>query len=211
MRIAMELNNPQPAGDVRYPIRLLADGDGLSLRAERRFWREAAAFCDGWQDGQDPGRVLLDLLAPRMTAEGYAPLPRAAVPTVIWRGTRCAVPELAEVMRLAGLPACGWALTHARSALMRGHDAWVVMADHAVVAAAWLCGGAIAVETAPAYRRRGYARAVVAALTSACLVEGREVRYCCAETNAASMALAASLGFVPAAREYRPGFRRKST
>ncbi|MBQ8396769.1 MAG: hypothetical protein IJX53_01055 [Clostridia bacterium] len=51
-------------------------------------------------------------------------------------------------------------------------------------------------------------RCSLCSVAAARLAEGREVCYRCAETNTASMALAASLGFVLAAREYCPGFRR---
>ncbi|MHB1294099.1 MAG: GNAT family N-acetyltransferase [Anaerolineae bacterium] len=54
----------------------------------------------------------------------------------------------------------------------------------------------VGVETAPAYRRRGYARMAVVAVAQEVARSGGQVLYHCAETNAASAATAASAGFV---------------
>jgi len=55
----------------------------------------------------------------------------------------------------------------------------------------------LGVETAPAYRRRGYARAVVSAVVEHITRTGGEAVYCCAPDNLASAATARSVGFVP--------------
>lgn len=54
----------------------------------------------------------------------------------------------------------------------------------------------VGVETAEGYRRRGYARAAVAAVVSDYVRRGGEAVYSCAPTNAASIATAKSVGFV---------------
>ena len=99
-----------------------------------------------------------------------------------------------------------WALTHPRTDLPG--DSFVMLFGNAVSAAAWLQNGEIAVETAPACRRRGYARACAAALLSDALARGESPVYRCTARNVASRALAASLGLVLSIHEYCPGFRR---
>jgi GNAT superfamily N-acetyltransferase len=54
----------------------------------------------------------------------------------------------------------------------------------------------IDIATHPAYRRRGYGRAVVSAMTAHALAEGVLPHYQALATNTASLALARSLGFV---------------
>ena len=205
--LTLHANQTSPAGDVVYPLRLLVSPAGGQLDAPAWLCREAQAAADRLSVGSEPGAVLIEAIAPRMAALGYRPLPRAGVPIVCWTpGEPISPPACPGLCRLSDAPACGWALSHPRADLP--DDAWVVVADGRAVAAAWLTPDGIAVETAPAFRRRGFARAAAAALAAARLAEGREVCYRCAETNTASMALAVSLGFVPAAREYCPGFRR---
>ncbi|MBE6568643.1 MAG: GNAT family N-acetyltransferase [Ruminococcaceae bacterium] len=53
----------------------------------------------------------------------------------------------------------------------------------------------ITVECDPAYRRKGYGRACVIALTKYFMNRGLEVKYLCDEDNEASMATAESAGF----------------
>jgi len=55
----------------------------------------------------------------------------------------------------------------------------------------------IGVETAPAYRRRGFATAAVAAAAGHVIRAGGEARYGCRPDNTASVATARSVGFVP--------------
>lgn len=55
----------------------------------------------------------------------------------------------------------------------------------------------IGVETAPGYRRRGYAKAVTAAVAWHVISKGGEALYKCAPDNIASKATALSAGFVP--------------
>ena len=55
----------------------------------------------------------------------------------------------------------------------------------------------LGVETAPAYRRRGYAGACVAAVTAHITSQGGEALYGCSPQNTASAATARSAGYVP--------------
>jgi len=55
----------------------------------------------------------------------------------------------------------------------------------------------IGVETAPAYRRRGYAKTAVSAAVEHITRTGGEARYGCRPDNLASIATARSVGFVP--------------
>lgn len=205
--VTLHTNLKSPAGDVVYPLRLLVSPAGGQLDAPVWLQREAEAITDRLTGGGEPGKVLLAVLAPRMAELGYRPLPCADTAIVHWTpDAPLTPPDCPGLCRLGDAADCGWALSHPRADLP--DDAWVVVTDGCAVAAAWLTPNGIAVETAPAFRRRGYARTAVTALTAARLAKGGEVCYRCAETNAASMALAASLGFMPAACEYRPGFRR---
>ncbi len=58
----------------------------------------------------------------------------------------------------------------------------------------------IGVETAPAYRRRGFAKTVVSAVVAHIARQGGEARYACRPDNAASIATARSVGFGPYAQ-----------
>lgn len=53
----------------------------------------------------------------------------------------------------------------------------------------------LGVETASAYRRRGFAQATVSAVVGHVLSSGGEAHYACAPSNVASLATAASVGF----------------
>ena len=55
----------------------------------------------------------------------------------------------------------------------------------------------VAVETAPDYRGRGYAKTAVSALVVHFAATGGEARYACDPGNTASVRTAASVGFVP--------------
>ncbi|MHB9133373.1 MAG: GNAT family N-acetyltransferase [Armatimonadota bacterium] len=55
----------------------------------------------------------------------------------------------------------------------------------------------IGIVTAPAYRRKGYAKTAVSALVDHITRQGGEARYSCAPDNHASIATAQSIGFVP--------------
>lgn len=203
----LTLNRTPPAGDVVYPLRLLVSPEGGTLDAPVCLRAEAEVIAARLDGCADPGALILAVLSPPMADAGYRPLPHAGRAIIRWTAERVPPrPICPGLGRLRDLPACGWALSHPRADLPG--NAWVVIADGTVAAAAWETDHGIAVETAPAYRRRGYGRAATAAAACAALAEGRAVDYRCAETNAASMALAASLGFVMAAREYHPGFRR---
>ena len=55
----------------------------------------------------------------------------------------------------------------------------------------------LGVETAPAYRKRGYAKSVVSAVVEHITCAGGEARYACRPDNQASISTACSVGFVP--------------
>jgi ribosomal protein S18 acetylase RimI-like enzyme len=55
----------------------------------------------------------------------------------------------------------------------------------------------LGVETAPGYRRRGYAQACVSGVVAEITARGGEARYGCSPSNEASQATARSVGFVP--------------
>jgi len=197
-----------PAGDVVYPLRLLLNEDGGVIEAAPAFADAAEALAARLAyTAQSPGQIMLDMLSPRMRQAGYAPLPHAERTIVCLTAIDPVAPPRPDLLcayrDTAGLR---WALSHARAHLP--DDAVTVVEAGTVAAAAWYTEEGIAVETAPAYRRRGYAHTAAAALIAARRQSGREVIYRCAETNTASMALAASLGLQPTARLWRPGFRR---
>ncbi len=58
----------------------------------------------------------------------------------------------------------------------------------------------VGIETAPAYRRRGFAQTALSTLVAHMTETGGEARYGCSPDNAASVATARSVGFVPYAR-----------
>lgn len=58
----------------------------------------------------------------------------------------------------------------------------------------------VGIDTVDGHRRRGHARATFAALAAHMAAEGRQPVWCAEEGNAASMALAARLGFRPVDR-----------
>ena len=60
----------------------------------------------------------------------------------------------------------------------------------------------VAVDTAPEYRRRGYAKAVVSAVVEHVGRSGGEARYGCSAENDASVATALSVGFVRWGRNF---------
>lgn len=67
----------------------------------------------------------------------------------------------------------------------------------------------IGVETAPAYRRRGFAKDCMSALIRELAKDKIEPIYYCSQSNTPSLKLARSLGFVEEAIEYDYVFRRK--
>ena len=110
---------------------------------------------------------------------------------LMW-STRCVAGEF-ESGRVDAMP---W--TRARP------DKWMsagIVVDGTVAAKACACvrsagaGYIHAVATRPVYRRRGYATALVAAVTKILLNTGLLPVYHCAERNAASVATARSVGF----------------
>ncbi|HEX3721648.1 MAG TPA: GNAT family N-acetyltransferase [Nitrolancea sp.] len=83
--------------------------------------------------------------------------------------------------------------------VVRRDGRFVVLQNEEVAAEAWSsqCGARaeeVEVETRPEFRRRGYARQVVAAWTHAVLTEGKIALYSHLTANDASRALAASVG-----------------
>ncbi len=67
----------------------------------------------------------------------------------------------------------------------------------------------ITVETAPEYRRRGYARSNTAALAKYLVENGYSVAYCCSRYNEGSRRIAESLGFDLDGRFYAYNAYRK--
>lgn len=81
----------------------------------------------------------------------------------------------------------------------RAADGHVIVRDGAVVARAWTTADSpvateVEVETHPDYRRRGYARQVVAAWAAAALAAGKVAYYSHVMANDASRGVARSLG-----------------
>ena len=172
-----------------------------------RFGSAAEQVASRVEAGEEVGEMLLSVLQPVMAERGYCPLPYAGVPILHFVPDRpIAVSVCPDVLRLSECTDAEWALTHPRTDLPG--DSFVMLFGNAVSAAAWLQNGEIAVETAPACRRRGYARACAAALLSDALARGESPVYRCTARNVASRALAASLGLVLSIHEYCPGFRR---
>jgi len=90
-------------------------------------------------------------------------------------------------------------------AFLAGGGGWVAEVDGAAAAlafAAFRTGDDVelGIETAPAHRRRGLARAAAAAMIDDLLRAGRTPVWACREENAGSVRLAESLGFVVARR-----------
>jgi GNAT superfamily N-acetyltransferase len=110
--------------------------------------------------------------------------------------------EQAALQQLAD--ACGVdAWEHAGIALDEPHVFGCFVDDHAVAVAryrpAWGQTAHIGVVTHPAYRGRGYGRAVVSAATANGLEAGFIVLYQTLLANAPSVALATALGYQPCA------------
>ncbi len=193
-------------GDVIYPIRVeLTSGEcRISVIPDAR--TAAEAFAADLPPEESLGGQLLALFSPMMRAQGYLPLPMADEPIVVWQGYAVRQPYRLPIYRSADVADLPWGLSHRREDMP--DSAFFAVADGRVAAAAWYTPMGVAVETAPDFRRRGFARALVAALTDERCARGEAVLYRCRASNAASMALAESLGFTMIAREYHPGFRR---
>ncbi len=204
-RLSLETAELPPAGDVLYPILLSVSDDLWRIQAMPFARSVAERIAADLPQTADFGRLLLARLTPLMRERGYAPLPHAEDAVSVWQGKRVENLPSTAVCRPSDAEDLPWALTHSRADLP--DTAFLAVSGGVVAAAAWYTAMGIAVETAPAFRRQGFARTVVAALTAERCAGGEPVLYRCAETNAASMALAASLGFIPVSCEYRPGFR----
>lgn len=207
MRVSLCLVPPCAAGDALIPCRLLLPCSGRpTLTLIEPLEGLADAALRDLESGFTPERALRPRLERAMAASGYASEPRAWTPIVVFAAVDAPAvhPDAAAVDALPALP---WRLTHRRDAL--GAPAFAVVADGAVVSAAWLTDEGIAIETAPAYRRRGYARAAASALIAFCLRAGREVCWRARADNAASLAAARSLGLIEVAREWRPTYRKR--
>ena len=102
-----------------------------------------------------------------------------------------------------------------RDLLELGHIVCAVMVDSSIVSVAYTDlppdGKAVevGVETAPAYRNRGYAKDALTKLISELDRIDTVPIYICSQSNTASMRLAKSLGFSTQAMEYNYIFRRK--
>ncbi|MHB9108354.1 MAG: GNAT family N-acetyltransferase [Armatimonadota bacterium] len=83
--------------------------------------------------------------------------------------------------------------------------AYGIVADHRVVSVAYAHRTGVTavqiadlgVETAPDYRRRGFAKTAVSAVVEHVTRNGGEAYYCCRPDNHASVATATSVGFMP--------------
>ena len=194
------------AGDTRCPHRSLVTADALFLWAGREFAEEAE------QIARDPG-CLSACLTARMAAEGYRPIPRAMAP--IARFTADTAPIFAGETVCRVTPEQPTLLTHS-SAELAAAGGRGILRDGVLVSAAWAMPDPagdegvreIALETAPACRRQGMASAAAATLVRDLLLAGKRPIYRCAEGNAASMAVACTLGLRRIGTEYAPAFRR---
>lgn len=211
MRILLCLSSHSTSltGDVVYPLRLFVTPTAARMEGAQIFQAAAEQAASCIAAGQDPGAALLAALIPGMAEDGYRPLPHAETAILHFAPKGKVEPQVCPgLCRLANSADVAWALTHPRADLPS--DGWGILCDGAVVAAAWMQNGEVAVETAPSCRRRGYARACAAALFRDAMLRGETPIYRCSARNAASRALAASLGLMQIACEYYPGFRRES-
>jgi RimJ/RimL family protein N-acetyltransferase len=67
----------------------------------------------------------------------------------------------------------------------------------------------VGIETAPAYRRNGYGKAVLSSLVAHFIERGGASRYSCSPSNTASAATALSVGFIPYAKSLMLASPRK--
>ena len=125
------------------------------------------------------------------------PLPLIPGPAELLRDSRSArtVPKLSWIR----------AVTPAEHPLSvaRNSSGEVVSVCHSARATA--IGAEAGVETAPGYRGRGLAAAVVLVWAAAVLAEGRLPLYSTQWTNHASRAVARKLGLIPYGEDYRSG------
>ncbi len=206
MQIKLTVRDLCAAGDALTPLRLLLPSAGEpTLIVARELAVVGCEIAAALAAGAPVEATLRRMLLPAMAERGYAPERRAWVPICVYAAAAMP-PILPGTVALGDLPDLPWRLTHRPAELTL--PAYAVAAEGAVVAAAWVGNEGIAVETAPAYRRRGYARAAASAVVAALLCEGREAVWRCSAANAASCALAASLGMAEVAREWRPVFRK---
>lgn len=104
--------------------------------------------------------------------------------------------------------------TDIHSMLEFGHIVCVVVRDGAIVCTAYTNlppegdEVEIGVETAPAYRKNGYAKVSLSLLINELSKMGIRPIYACSQSNRASISLARSLGFTLEGREYDYVFRR---
>lgn len=94
------------------------------------------------------------------------------------------------------VPELELALSRGALARARTHDGEIVSVAYVVTATEAFAD--LGVDTRAAHRRRGYARAVTASLVAAVIASGRTPVMGALDSNRASIALADSLGFVPA-------------
>lgn len=206
MQIKLTVREHCAAGDALTPLRLLLPSAGEpTLTVMRELASVGGEIAAAIEAGAPVEKTLRRLLLSAMAERGYAPERRAWVPICVYAAAELP-PMSPRAIALCDLPDLPWTLTHRRAELTA--PAYAVVADGAVVAAAWTGDEGIAVETAPEYRRRGYARAAASAVAAALLREGRETIWRCSAANAASCALAASLGMAEVAHEWRPVFRK---
>lgn len=194
------------AGDICRPLRLLVTPDTLTL------WTGQAFLGEAKQIARNPA-CLSACLTARMAAEGYRPLPHAMEPIARFAADTPPTLSREKVCRVS--PTQPTLLTHS-SAELAAAGGRGILREGVLVSAAWAMPDPagdghireIALETAPAFRRRGLAAASAAALLCDLISAGCQPIYRCAEGNTASMALAHSLGLRRVGTEYVPAFRR---
>jgi GNAT superfamily N-acetyltransferase len=192
--------------------------DGRTVLSVPPAAREGVCSMLGTLDVSTLGPELAQAIAPHidaaLTQTGLSPTSRTsesllfACNGTLVRRRRPARPGAPSCIRLRNAhlpPAPGLVLpTHCfPDGLVYG----IVMDDHVVsVAYAHRTGvmeeevADLGVETAPAYRKRGYASACVAAVTAHTTAQGGEALYGCSPANVASIATARGTGYIPYGR-----------
>jgi hypothetical protein len=184
MRLEMEFGTPV-AGDVLPAARVHADGQPRFIVS-----RHAAGFSRFYRHDVPPRvRQALELLEPARAFDDAA----AVACRLSAHG------PLEHIWRV-----CWYTITtpppaDAYAAVVHTSDGFSIVRDGLVVARAWTTADSarateVEVETHAAYRRRGYARQVVAAWAAAALASGKAVFYSHVAANDASRGVARSLG-----------------
>jgi GNAT superfamily N-acetyltransferase len=184
LRLEMEFGAPV-AGDTLPAALVHADGQPRFIVSKHadgytRFYRhDVPADVRAELERLPPARAFDDAAAVTAILAAHAPLERTW--HVCWYTITTPPPA------------------HAYADAVKARDGFVIECDGLVVARAWTTADSarateVEVETHPAYRRRGYARQVVAAWAAEAFASGKAVFYSHVSTNAASRGVAHSLG-----------------